>query len=88
MAIFVVLAEKPNAELAKKIASEFPADFYTITDTQWLIYADTIPQTVAEQLGIRTGKFGRVIVIKASTSASGWHSKTVWEWLNQKAKSA
>jgi hypothetical protein len=88
MAVFVVLAEEPNEELAQKIATEFPADFYTLTDRQWLISADSIPQTVAEQLGVRSGKFGRVIVIKASTSASGWHSKTVWEWLNQKAKIA
>ncbi len=88
MAIFVVLAEAPNAELANKIATEFPADFYTITDSQWLIAADSIPHNVAEKLDVRTGKFGRVLVIQGSTSASGWHSKTVWEWLTQKATTA
>jgi hypothetical protein len=85
MAIFVVLAEKPNADLARKIGAEYPADFYTLSDSQWLISADTIAHNLAEKLDVRTGKFGSVIVIKASSSASGWHNKTVWEWLTQKA---
>jgi hypothetical protein len=85
MAVFVVLADKSNTELGRKIATLYPADHYEITDSQWLISADTIPQTIAEQLEIRTGKFGRAIVIRTTGSAAGWHTKTVWEWITQKA---
>ena len=88
MAIFVVLADKPNKELATKIAKEFPSDHYVLNDSQWLVSADAIARSVAEQLGIRSGKFGRAIVLPTSSSGSGWHSKTLWEWLGQKAQSA
>jgi len=88
MAVFAVLADKPNDKLGEKIAALYPTDHYKLSETQWLISADAISQTVAEQLGIRKGAYGRVIVIRTTGSASGWHNKTAWEWLSQKAESA
>lgn len=88
MAIFAVLADKPNADLALKIRTLYPTDFYALTDSQWLVSADTIPQTLAEQLDVRAGKYGSVIVIRTTGSAAGWHTKTVWEWLTQKASNS
>ena len=86
MALFAVLADTPNPGLEQQISTLFPG-FYKLTDSQWLVSADVIPQTLAEQLDIRAGKFGRVIVVGLTGSASGWHSKTVWEWISQKAPS-
>ena len=88
MTIFAVLTDRPQPALAQKIAELYPTDFYALTDSQWLISADTIAQTLAEQLDIRTGKFGRAVVLRASSNASGWHTKTVWEWLTQKGSSS
>jgi hypothetical protein len=87
MAVFAVLADNPNEKLGAKIVELYPTDHYKLTDSQWLVAADTIPQNLAEQLGVRTGTFGKVIVIRATASASGWHNQTVWEWLRQKSAS-
>lgn len=87
MAIFAVLTDKPNPELGKKIEALYPRDFYKITDSQWLISADSIPRSLAGQLDLRTGSFGRALVIGVTGTASGWHSKTVWEWIAQKVSS-
>ncbi|MBV9932445.1 MAG: hypothetical protein JO013_16085 [Alphaproteobacteria bacterium] len=88
MTIFAVMAEKPNPELARKIASLFPNQFCTLTDSQWLIVDDAIPREVSEKLGVREGEYGRVMVIQTTGAGAGWHNKTVWEWLNQKTASA
>ena len=88
MAVFAVLADKPNAELAKKIAELYPTDHYVLTQSQWLVSADMITQTLAEQLEVRAGKYGRVIVVGTNGSASGWYAKTVWEWITQKVSGA
>jgi hypothetical protein len=85
MAIFAVLTDKPCPALGEKIAELYPRDFYKLSDAQWLLRADIIARSLAEQLDIRSGKYGRAIVIRTTGSASGWHSKTVWEWLTQKA---
>lgn len=87
MALFAVLADKPNPALEAKITALYPADYYKLTDSQWLVSADIIPQTLGEQLGVRTGTHGRVIVLGLTGSSSGWHSGTVWEWITQKAAS-
>lgn len=84
MAIFAVLADNPNAELGKRIESLYPTDFYKLTESQWLVMADTIPRTLSEQLDVRAGKFGRVIVLRTEGRAAGFHASSVWEWIRQK----
>lgn len=88
MAIFAVLADKPNPELGKKIAELYPRDHYELSASQWLLKADSIPRTLAEELGVRSGSFGRVMIIRTTGEASGWHSKTSWQWLTQMTKAA
>jgi len=88
MAIFAVLADKPSSALGEKIAELYPRDHYVLSTTQWLVKADTIPRTLAEELDIRGGTYGRAIVIRTTGEASGWHSKSVWQWLTQKTKDA
>ena len=88
MAIFAVLADKPSDELGRRIAALYPDDHYVVSANQWLISADTITQTLAENLDVRTGTYGRVLVLGATGSSSGWHAKSAWEWLTQKTKSS
>ena len=88
MAIFAVLAEKADPALGKKVAEKYPKDSYELTPSQWLVAADTIPRQLADELDIREGRHGKAIVIRVSGSSSGWHKKTFWEWLNQKADKA
>ena len=85
MAIFVVLSEAVLPDLKTKITTFFPNDHYELTPTQWLLSADTIPSSLADQLGTReNGLGGRVIIIQTTGSAAGWHANTAWEWLRQK----
>jgi hypothetical protein len=87
MPIFAVLADKPNPALGAELEKLYPGQVYILTDSQWLLNADSIAQTVSNRLELKDGKYDRVLVIQASTSAAGWHKKTVWEWLGQKASS-
>ena len=88
MAIFAVLADKANEALKAKIAQLYPADHYILAENEWLVSADMIAQTLAEQLDVRTGQFGRVLVVAVTGKAAGWHSQTVWDWITQKGSGA
>jgi hypothetical protein len=85
MPIFAVLADKPNDELGAKLEELYAGQVYTLAPAQWFISADSIAQTVSERLGLPGGTYGRVMVIPITSAAAGWHAKTSWEWLNQKA---
>ena len=85
MPLFAVLTDKPNAELGEKIGQLYPRDFHKLSDTQWLVSADTIPRAMSEELGVREGKYGRVMVIQTTGAAAGWHNRSAWDWINQKA---
>lgn len=85
MAIFAVLAEKPDPELGAQIAALYPTDHFQLAPTQWLVSANAIAKDLAQQLNIREGERGRVIVLRASETASGWHKLSLWEWLKQKS---
>lgn len=88
MAIFAVLADEPHPELGAKIISMFPGDqSLRLSDCQWLISAPLISQALADQLDVKSGVYGRVLVLLATASGSGWHSKSVWEWLTLKTGS-
>ena len=85
MAIFAVLSEKAiNEELGSKIA-EVSADILKLGPTHWLIEAESTARSLADALDIREGKFGRVIVLQALPTGSGWEIKSLWDWLNSKA---
>lgn len=88
MAVFAVLIDKPNAKLGEVISTKYPNDHFKISDNHWIVRADSITKEVAENLDVRTGAFGRVVVLGLTGSRSGFHVKTVWEWLDQKVDGA
>jgi hypothetical protein len=87
MAIFAVLSEEPNAKLEARLDKMFEGDLkLKISDSQWLVVADKLAGTLADEIGIKKGEYGRVIVLRASSSGSGWHRKSIWDWLNLQAE--
>ena len=85
MSLFAVIAAAPNAELAARINSLFPTTNLKINDKTWLIDAETVANALAEQLEVRAGARGLVLVIQALPNASGWQPKNIWDWLALKA---
>ena len=85
MPLYAVIAEKDNPELGAKIASQFPTDYIEVTPAQWLLSADMIPNQLGDQLGVRTGALGRVLILEVTGSGSGWHSTRIWQWLRLKS---
>lgn len=84
MTIFAVLSDGPNQKLEEKIKELFPFDNYKINDSQWLIDVDTIAQELATRLETRGGAMGRVLVLQATSSGSGWQNRSLWDWLTSK----
>ena len=83
MPVFVVISDEPNPLLGDKIAKLYPAPAsYKMNDRNWLVSAEILTQALGEALDVRTGKLGRVLIVRASNSAAGWYSKSLWEWMN------
>jgi hypothetical protein len=81
MTVFLVLSDKPNPALERKIAEIYPQAHYQLGDRQWAIAADK--KTSAEvmvELGIKDGALGRAVVFRTA-GAAGWFMKSLWEWL-------
>lgn len=86
MPIFAVIAAGPNAELEARIGALFPTANQRVNDRTWLIDAETTATLLADQLEIRGGARGLVLVIQVIPSgASGWQVKSLWDWLALKA---
>ena len=80
MPTFLIISDKPNPPLEKTIKEAYPDDCYIISKNHWLIDAEETTGDLAEELGVRDGSFGKVIVFRVD-SYSGYHSKNLWEWL-------
>jgi hypothetical protein len=87
MAMFVVLMESPNDELLSEIKARFPSDHFAITPSQILISADSTVDALSDLLDIRKGRFGKTAILRIDGRGQGWHSKALWDWLNQKLTS-
>ena len=84
MSVFAIMSDRPNPELGERVKELFPRDYYQLSDAGWLVVAETAATPLAEQLDIRQGRFGRVLVIQTRGTGAGWHGKAVWEWLRAK----
>ena len=85
MSIFVIVSLTPNPQLSAGIAQAYPDNFFTIAPDQWLVSTDTLTKEVADKLNITGGGQGSVAVFKIETY-SGWHNKSLWEWIELKLK--
>lgn len=86
MAIFVVINDAANPQLANKIAEVFPGDFLNLGGGHLLIKADTTSQGVCERLGVvKGGPFPGTIVFSTS-GYFGLHNSSTWEWLKTKSE--
>lgn len=81
MPTFLIFSEKKHEALGDKIREIYPDDHYDLGAGKWLIEAEKTTKDVAEEIGIRGGAFGRAVVFKVDTF-SGFHSKSLWEWLS------
>ncbi len=84
MPVFAVVLDEPSDALNQRIRKSFPVDSVSVSDRQWLIVADTTARALAEQLDLRGGGAGRVMVMEIVGMPSGWHGKSTWEWLKAK----
>ncbi len=81
MTVFLVLSDNPNPELERKITEIYPRSHYPIGDRQWAIADDKKTSAeVTKELGIKDGALGRAVVFRTA-GASGWFTKSFWEWL-------
>jgi hypothetical protein len=86
MPLFAVIAANPNADLAARIDALFPTATQKINDRTWLVDAETTASVLSDQLEIRGGARGLVLVIQVVPGgASGWQVKSLWDWLGLKA---
>ena len=88
MTIFAVIPDAPQPGLAAKINELFPdGKSYGLNDRSWIVESDSLTQALSEELGVRDGTYGRVLILRASTSGAGYHAKSLWEWLTSKVDS-
>lgn len=87
MAVFVVISDEPNPELAVKVAEVFPENFLNLGNGHLLIKADMTSQEVCQQLGIVKGGPFRSTIVFGISGYFGLHSTNTWEWLKTKSES-
>ena len=85
MAIFAVMSPGTNPALGIAVARHFSENFYVVAQGQYLVAAQNLTtKEITERLGATSGELGQVIVL-ASSSYYGWHTKDVWEWIQVKS---
>ncbi len=80
MPVFLIVSDAENPVLEEKIKNSYPKDHFLLSHNHWLVDAEETTEEVADKLGIRGGGAGRAIVFGVG-SHSGFHRKSVWEWL-------
>ena len=94
MAVFLVLSATDRPDLAARIQSLFPGDnSMKVAPGQWLVSANTTSQGLSEHLGVTNptsdeAPYGYVMIVGVLGSYYGFHSKTMWEWIALKTRSA
>lgn len=92
MTIFAVMMPSPQADLAQIIATEFPNDHLSVTDTQWLISSTKTVLEVTTQIGIYDPKNpsatpSGVAIVIAVAAYHGRAPQSVWDWIRAKLES-
>lgn len=54
-------------------------------DSTWLVETSLTPQQVWERLAPVVDKTDRVLVVKVTSSNSGWLTQEAWDWLNARS---
>ena len=87
MSIFAVIVDQPSPALDAKIKAKFDEPRrYKLNDRTWMVVSDQLSNPLADELEIRTGNYGRAVVIRVSNSTSGWQQKSFWEWMSAKGE--
>ncbi len=80
MPVFLIVSEEENNPLQRRIVESFPEDHYILSKNQWLVDAEKTTEEVAETLDIWSAGAGAAVVFGVE-SHSGYHRKSLWEWL-------
>ena len=92
MAVYVVLATAPSAQLDTAIRDQFPGDnMYPLGPQQWLISTvdPRLTSTISDALGITNGGVGTTaVVFQIASPGWGWHAQALWDWLKIKGVNA
>jgi hypothetical protein len=92
MTIFAVLMPTSQPALAENIKSKFEKEYFTLTETQWLISTTGTAAELSAKLGIYDAANPSVsptglAVVFATSSYFGRAQQGVWEWLKAKLES-
>ncbi len=83
MAVFAIALNMENDEIHRRIEDSYPRN-HQFSSTLFLVQDDTIPETVARNVGIKgdnriTDTGG--VVFRLEGSYAGFTSRALWDWL-------
>lgn len=85
MTIFLIASLTDSSGLKAAIARAFPQDHFVVSDTQFLVSANTTPKGIFDLLDMDNAQFGNVLIVGVS-GYFGWHQKEMWDWIGLKEK--
>ena len=78
--MFIIILDDPNEVQKNLIETHYPNSKKLATNA-FLVKADQVSQTVAENVGIRTDPTkGAGVVLGLNGAYSGFTAPSVWEW--------
>ena len=86
MAVFTVIAPKPNPQIEPKLVEKFPGEHIKISEGVWLVSGSGIAKDISDKLGFSDSSTGEGIVF-ATAGYFGYASNAIWEWIALKLKS-
>ena len=86
MATFVVVLNKPDADVKERVAQSFPSSSYEISPVCFLVRSSENARFVAEVAGVRPRDEAEEgtplgVVFSLNGSFSGFNDVGLWEWL-------
>lgn len=86
MSVFAVhVSSDPPAPVARRIEEKYPGTgHHKVSERFYLVRADTLAHTLAEDLGIRgkgPSEFSGV-VFRLNAAYAGFDDPAIWEWLS------
>lgn len=86
MPVFVVHLSGDSEETSERLAEHYPKPgHYEIADDLFLVRANAIAETVAQEIGIKGDKRpdgAGGVVFKLNDAFAGYESRSLWEWLD------
>lgn len=92
MALFVIMAPQPNADLDAAVTSRFEGNSFRISDSSWIVSATGVTsRQISERLSISSpdgaGPNSPAAVIAGSGGYWGSYPTGLWEWIKVKLES-